>query len=182
MQYICRTHSMYIYTCTRHSVTQPLAKKILNETLDMKKCPMGMSSFSLTLLPLPRFSLTPLPLPRFSSLTPGEQCQTIHRARLVMQPSLPATRKLLSQQYSLPSTADSRMPRGSKVAAGKLYSGGTIPPLTILPHSHRKNVMVCMHVVFVQEHHGVYMYLYHYMRYVSCDRGNAQPNEFCDHS
>ena len=78
---------------------------------------------------------------RHYPLSAAEETQLMQRARLVMTPSLPATRKLLSQHYSLPETREARSLSRSKVR-GKVYSGGTVPPLTTLPQRQRNTIVV----------------------------------------
>jgi hypothetical protein len=83
---------------------------------------------------------SPIRQARHSSLSAAEETQLMHRARLVMTPSLPAARKLLSQHYSLPETREARSLSRSKVR-GKVYSGGTVPPLTTLPQRQRNTIV-----------------------------------------
>ncbi|CAI8053072.1 IQ domain-containing protein H [Geodia barretti] len=83
---------------------------------------------------------SPIHQARHYSLSAAEETQLMQRARLVMTPSLPATRKLLSQHYSLPETREARSLSRSKVR-GKVYSGGTVPPLTTLPQRQRNTIV-----------------------------------------
>ena len=86
-------------------------------------------------------TISPTPTRQHHPLTVAEENQMMQRARLVSRPSLPATRNLLSQEYSLPLTSDGRLPTRSKVK-GRVHTGGTVPPLTTLPQQQKNNATV----------------------------------------